>query len=79
MRGKNVLDTAYDGAEIHAAVERCLFDQDFRSLCRKAENPYWIGDAGPKIANVLAGVELGQRLIRKRMTLRGEAENGWFR
>jgi UDP-hydrolysing UDP-N-acetyl-D-glucosamine 2-epimerase len=79
LRGENVIDAAYSTEAIAAAVQRCLFDEDFRALCRQAENPYWLGDAGPKIANVLATVELGQSLIRKRMTLKGEAKEGWFR
>jgi UDP-hydrolysing UDP-N-acetyl-D-glucosamine 2-epimerase len=79
LRGENVLDAAYSNDLIAAAVQRCLFDEDFRANCRQAENPYWLGDAGPKIANVLATVELGQSLIRKRMTLKGEAKDGWFR
>lgn len=78
LRGENVLDADYNAAGILSSVNRCLFDEEFRSLCRRAENPYWLGDAGPKIAEVLAKVELGQRLIRKRMTLRGEAANGWY-
>jgi UDP-N-acetylglucosamine 2-epimerase (non-hydrolysing)/GDP/UDP-N,N'-diacetylbacillosamine 2-epimerase (hydrolysing) len=79
LRGDNVLDAAYSTDAIAAAVQRCLFDEDFRVNCRQAANPYWLGDAGPKIANVLATVELGQSLIRKRMTLKGEAKDGWFR
>lgn len=79
LRGKNVLDVDYDADAIAAAVRRCLYDEDFRSLCRLAENPYWLGNAGPKIADVLATVQLGQRIIRKRMTLKGEMHDGWFR
>jgi UDP-N-acetylglucosamine 2-epimerase (non-hydrolysing)/GDP/UDP-N,N'-diacetylbacillosamine 2-epimerase (hydrolysing) len=79
LRGENVLDAGYNAEDIAAAVQRCLFNEEFRALCRRAENPYWLGDAGPKIAQVLATVELGQSLIRKRMTLRGEARDGWFR
>jgi UDP-hydrolysing UDP-N-acetyl-D-glucosamine 2-epimerase len=79
LRGENVLDAAYSKEAIATAVQRCLFDENFRALCRQAENPYWLGDAGPKIANVLATVELGQSLIRKRMTLKGDAKDGWFR
>lgn len=79
LRGQNVLDADYDTAAISEAVHRCLFDEDFRALCRCAENPYWLGDAGPKIAKVLATVPLDQALIRKRMTLRGETREGWFR
>lgn len=79
LRGKNVIDAAYSTEAIVGAVECCLFDEGFRAVCRVAENPYWLGDAGPKIANVLATVELGQGLIRKRMTLKGETKDGWFR
>jgi len=79
LRGENVIDVGYDAAELAAGVRRCLFDEPFRALCRTAPNPYWLGDAGPKIAEVLATVPLDQKLIRKRMTLRGETREGWFR
>jgi UDP-N-acetylglucosamine 2-epimerase (non-hydrolysing)/GDP/UDP-N,N'-diacetylbacillosamine 2-epimerase (hydrolysing) len=79
LRGENVLEADYSTAAITKAVKRCLFDDEFRGLCRRAENPYWLGDAGPKIAQVLAEIELDQNLIRKRMTLKGEVQDGWFR
>jgi len=79
LRGENVLDTGYDSGAVAEAVLRCLFDEEFRGLCRRSENPYWLGDAGPKIAHVLATVPLDQNLIRKRMTLKGEVKDGWFR
>jgi UDP-N-acetylglucosamine 2-epimerase (non-hydrolysing)/GDP/UDP-N,N'-diacetylbacillosamine 2-epimerase (hydrolysing) len=79
LRGMNVLDAGYDIDQIVSAVRRCLFDDHFREACRTGDNPYWLGDAGLKIAHVLATVPLDQRLIRKRMTLRGEVREGWFR
>jgi UDP-hydrolysing UDP-N-acetyl-D-glucosamine 2-epimerase len=79
LRGKNVIDAGYDTSIIYESVRRCLFDEEFRALCRRAENPYWLGDAGPKIAHVLATVPLDRNLIRKRMTLAGEVKEGWFR
>ena len=79
LRGGNVLDADYNADTITTAVERCLFDEGFRNLCRQAENPYRLGDAGPKIAQILATVRLDQSLIRKRMTLKGEIKDGWFR
>jgi len=79
LRGENVLDSDYDADAIAAAMRRCLYDEDFRGICRHAENPYWLGDAGPKIADVLATVPLDQRMIRKRMTLEGVTRDGWFR
>lgn len=79
LRGENVLDAGYAAGSIHGAVHRCLFDETFRQRCRVAPNPYWLGDAGPKIADVLAKVPLDQALIRKRMMLAGEQQDGWYR
>jgi len=79
LRADNVLDAGYDAAGILAATRACLWDEAFRERCRRAENPYGVGDAGPKIARELARAPLGQELLRKRMTLAGEARDGWFR
>lgn len=79
LRGANVIDVGYDEVVILQATRRCLFDLEFRNHCSNAENPYWLGGAGPKIANVLASVVFDTNLIRKRMMLCGEVHNGWFR
>lgn len=79
LRGANVLDAGYDTDEIVAATRRCLADEPFRKVSRDGENPYGVGDAGPKVAAVLASVPLGPSLLRKGMTLRGEAKKGWYR
>jgi UDP-hydrolysing UDP-N-acetyl-D-glucosamine 2-epimerase len=79
LRGANVVDAGYNTADIIRTTHQCLYDTAFRDLCRNAENPYWLGDAGPKVAQVLADVALDTNLIRKRMTLRGEMRDGWFR
>lgn len=79
LRAENVIDADYDAAAIEAAIRRCLFDDKFRAICAAVENPYGIGDAGVKVANVLANVKLDAALLRKGMTLRGEQRDGWFR
>ena len=79
LRGENVLDAGYSSDEIFSAIQRALFDDIFREECREAKNPYWLGEAGPKIAEVLANTPLNQDLIRKRMTLKGEAKDSWYR
>ena len=78
LRGRNVEDAGYDAVGIAAAVKRGLFDETFRDVCRKTDNPYYLGDAGPKIADVLARVPLDAALLRKKMTLKGEMRDGWF-
>lgn len=79
LRASNVIDAGYDAAEIEAAVRRGLYDETFREACRRCENPYGIGDAGIKIADALACIPLDERILRKRMTIRGEVRDGWYR
>ena len=79
LRGQNVVDIGYDSDELVAAVHFCFDDEEFRKQCRETDNPYYLGDAGKKVADVLAEVSLGQKLIRKQMTLLGETKDGWFR
>jgi UDP-N-acetylglucosamine 2-epimerase (non-hydrolysing)/GDP/UDP-N,N'-diacetylbacillosamine 2-epimerase (hydrolysing) len=79
LRADNVIDAGYDASAIEAGIRRCLFDDGFRAVCAGVENPYGVGDAGLKIANVLATVKLDGALLRKGMTLRGEQRDGWFR
>jgi UDP-N-acetylglucosamine 2-epimerase (non-hydrolysing)/GDP/UDP-N,N'-diacetylbacillosamine 2-epimerase (hydrolysing) len=79
LRAENVLDCGYDRNEFVAAVEKAFHDEDFREQSRTAENPYGQGGSGNKIADVLETGRLDRTLIQKRMTLRGEIRDGWFR
>jgi UDP-N-acetylglucosamine 2-epimerase (non-hydrolysing)/GDP/UDP-N,N'-diacetylbacillosamine 2-epimerase (hydrolysing) len=79
LRGQNVIDVDYKSDEIYQAISKSLFDENFRIVCRKTENPYGLGGAGEKIAQVLAEIPLDKKLLRKKMTLRGETSDGWFR
>jgi UDP-N-acetylglucosamine 2-epimerase (non-hydrolysing)/GDP/UDP-N,N'-diacetylbacillosamine 2-epimerase (hydrolysing) len=77
LRAENVIDSDYSKNAVVAAVQNC-FSDTFRSISQNCENPYGIGDAGVKIANELAKVSLGTQLIRKRMTLKGAMQDGWY-
>lgn len=79
LRGDNVLDADYDAAAITAALRRALFDDAFRQQAKNGVNPYWRGGAGVRVAEILATVPVDQTLLRKQMTLLGEARDGWFR
>ncbi|MDC1322625.1 UDP-N-acetylglucosamine 2-epimerase [Pseudomonadales bacterium] len=79
LRGQNVIDADYDANNIVSAVNKCLFDEKFKAICEVTDNPYYLGDAGKKIADVLAHISLGTRVIRKKMMLTGEAQDGWYR
>jgi UDP-hydrolysing UDP-N-acetyl-D-glucosamine 2-epimerase len=79
LRGENVLDVEYDADEIITAVNRCFYDEGFREKCRNTNNPYYLGNAGEKVASVLAELTLEPSLIKKLMTVKGETQNGWYR
>ena len=68
LRAENVVDVGYDRDEILSAVRRSLKDEAFRQHCRTCENPYGAGNAGPRVAETLATVEVGQALMRKKIT-----------
>jgi UDP-hydrolysing UDP-N-acetyl-D-glucosamine 2-epimerase len=68
LRGNNVIDVGYDRAEIVEALRRCIEDQAWKAQLATCTNPYGAGDAGPRIAEVLATVPIDPRLIQKKMT-----------
>ena len=63
-----------DAAAIQAAIEKCLHDEEWRETCRNTSNPYYLGGAGEKIADVLSKVDLSSDLLRKKMTISGLPE-----
>ncbi len=69
LAGENVIHTGYGREEVLAAVRRALNDKSFQKTCREGKNPYGVGDAGKKIAEVLARIPLDGKLITKQMTI----------
>lgn len=68
LRASNVVDTPYDAHAILGAIRRAAEDSDYREGCRRCENPYGDGTAGERIAEVLATIPLGLKLVQKKMT-----------
>jgi len=67
-RAANTLSVAHEADAIRAAIEQCLTDEAFRERVADAANPYDYGGAGERICERLAEVELGEELLRKRLT-----------
>lgn len=68
LAGDNVLATGYDAGEIYRAIEKCVRDEAWKNKVKNCTNPYGAGNAGAKIAEVLATVALDRTLIQKKMT-----------
>lgn len=64
-RAANVIDCGTDQPEIAIALAKAL-SPEFRSSLSTMINPYGNGTAGVQIAEALAEVELGARLLEKR-------------
>lgn len=69
LRARNVIDIGYDAAALKRAFSRCVSDRRFLKTMRTCANPYGRGDAGRRIAKVLATAPLGERLITKETTI----------
>jgi UDP-N-acetylglucosamine 2-epimerase (non-hydrolysing)/GDP/UDP-N,N'-diacetylbacillosamine 2-epimerase (hydrolysing) len=68
LRAKNVITVPNEAEAIFEAIEIALFDSKFRYECAVTENPYYLGGASKKIAEVLASVSIDTSLLRKKMT-----------
>jgi|TARA_B100001059_G_scaffold81692_1_gene79745 UDP-N-acetylglucosamine 2-epimerase (non-hydrolysing)/GDP/UDP-N,N'-diacetylbacillosamine 2-epimerase (hydrolysing) len=66
LRAANIIDSAPDADRIHEAIVRAL-EPSFASTIAGLANPYGDGDAGRRIADILAGCPSGQSLLRKRI------------
>lgn len=66
-RSDNVIDVPYDRTAIRAAIDRALTDAPFRAHLKTVKPPFGDGTAHKRITSVLASVELGDRLLNKRM------------
>jgi len=79
LRADNIIDADYNSNEIYAALQKALFDDEFRAHCRLVVNPYGHGNVGKQIIDVLLSVELGAQLMKKRMATQGITKDGWYR
>lgn len=69
LRSTNVIDAGYDRDAILSAIRKCLFDDAFRRECATCENPYGKGNAGKRTAEILATIELGPKILMKKVTV----------
>lgn len=68
LRGNNVVDVSYDTQAIASAIRRSAEDEGYRLSCATCSNPYGAGDAGRRIAEVLATMQIDARLVQKKMS-----------
>jgi UDP-N-acetylglucosamine 2-epimerase (non-hydrolysing)/GDP/UDP-N,N'-diacetylbacillosamine 2-epimerase (hydrolysing) len=67
-RGRNVIDVAHDKTEITKAINTALYDEAFKKKINECVNPYGDGKASLRIVEILAGLEINQKLLQKKIT-----------
>jgi UDP-N-acetylglucosamine 2-epimerase (non-hydrolysing)/GDP/UDP-N,N'-diacetylbacillosamine 2-epimerase (hydrolysing) len=67
-RSTNVIDVGYNKEEIKKAIEKALYDKDFRERVKKCKNPYGDGKTGVRIVETLAKIKIDKKLLQKRLT-----------
>lgn len=69
LRGENVLDCDFNEMDIRAAIQKAVYDGDFRKKCLSATNPY--GDISPsdEMLRILKTIDIGPKLLQKKTTL----------
>ena len=68
QRTNNVIDVASNKEQIIEAINNALYDETFKQKVNECINPYGDGKAGLRIAEVLAGIEIDQKLLQKKIT-----------
>ena len=79
LSGDNVIHCSNHVDLIYNSVKTCLYDEDHRQVCNNVTNPYGVGNAGKKMHDYLRDMPLGDQLLKKKMTLSGLENEGWFK
>jgi UDP-hydrolysing UDP-N-acetyl-D-glucosamine 2-epimerase len=66
-RGFNVIDTGYKRYDIKKAIEKALFDIDFRKLAKEGNNSYGDGKTSERIITILTTMDINNNLLTKTM------------
>ena len=66
-QSNNILNVNHDKDLIKQAIETCLYDETFIQQVNECVNPYGDGKTGERIANILADIEINNKLIQKKI------------
>lgn len=64
----NLINVPHDKQKIIDAIKMALYDETFKKKVHNCVNPYGDGKAGIRIADVLAKIEINQKLLQKKIT-----------
>lgn len=68
LHAENVQFVPHDVSAILTALRKALFDSDYMTMVKSCTNPYGDGMSSPRIAGVLASIDLDDKLLIKDIT-----------
>lgn len=68
LQSGNVINVGYNRAEIARAIEKSLSDKDYLKKVKKVKNIWGDGKTALKVRQILEKIEMGEKLLAKRMT-----------
>jgi len=67
LRAENIIDAPFDKTAIERAIDKALYNEDFKKSLQQIENPYGDGHSAQRIVDVLIGLGDLSELIQKRI------------
>ncbi len=67
-RAGNIIDVPYEKGKIKDAIQKALYDEEFKEKFRNCTNPYGDGKASDRIVEILSNIRIDKRLLQKKLT-----------
>jgi len=67
QHSENIIFVPHNKELIKEAINKAIFDENFKRICKNCSNPYGDGYSGERIARIIAETEINAKLINKQI------------
>lgn len=67
QHSENVIFVPHDKQRIKEAINKAIYDETFKQICKNCSNPYGDGYSGERIAKIIAEMPIDDKLINKQI------------
>jgi GDP/UDP-N,N'-diacetylbacillosamine 2-epimerase (hydrolysing) len=67
LRSNNIIDVEYSKDEIVKAINKALYDKEFKQSLNNIENVFGNGKVSNRIVNILKSIDIDKKLLRKKL------------
>lgn len=67
QHSENVIFVPHDKQLIKEAINKAIYDETFKQICKNCSNPYGDGYSGERIAKIIAEMPIDDKLINKQI------------